>query len=97
MIEKKFWRMEGISWSSIRVLFILMLVGVLMNAQSSITVSGSVKDENGEALSYASVYIQGKSGGITSNDYGFFSIEIPDTSVNLVVSFIGYAPIKIDL
>lgn len=89
--------MEGISWTSFKLFLILVFSGTYLSAQSNITVSGSIKDENGEALSYASIYIEGKSGGTTSNEYGFFSIEIPDTTVKLMVSFIGYAPFQIDL
>lgn len=97
MRKKKFWRMVGISSTSFRLLLSLIFLGSLLSAQSGITVSGSVKDDNGEALSYASIYIEGKSGGTTSNEYGFFSIEIPDTTVKLMVSFIGFAPYRIDL
>jgi hypothetical protein len=62
-------------------------------AQSLYTINGYVYDaSNGESLTVASVAdLQSRKGAVT-NDYGFFSLTLPSDSVNLVVSYPGFAP-----
>jgi hypothetical protein len=79
-----------------RTTFFLLLfftIPVLASAQSKFTVSGYLKDSlNGETLIGASVAVQGKSKGISSNQYGFYSITLDEGDYYLVATFIGYKP-----
>ena len=62
--------------------------------QQTMTISGVVKDENGESVPGASVYIKGnnKLGTVTDID-GRFTLKAP-AGQTLVVSFIGYQTIE---
>ncbi|BDD10410.1 SusC/RagA family TonB-linked outer membrane protein [Fulvitalea axinellae] len=53
------------------------------------TVSGTVKDENGEGVPGASVMIKGTETGTTTDFDGKFVLEVKDADV-LQVSFVGY-------
>ncbi len=74
----------------------LILLGILFCAgaafgQSKFTVSGYVKDANtGEWLIGAKVYdIRSLNGAIT-NEYGFFSLTLPQGPIDLRISYAGY-------
>lgn len=59
------------------------------------TISGYVKESGSqEYLPAVSIYIPGSAVGTTTNDYGFFSLTIPEGTHELIVSFIGYGTIK---
>ena len=62
-------------------------------AESSqeIRITGRVVDAEGEPLPGASVYIRGSSVGVVTNSDGVYSIEIPNRSVALVFTFVGFA------
>lgn len=60
------------------------------NSQNRYTVSGSITDENGETLIGVNVYDSEKNTGSVSNEYGFFSIKLPEGEHTLIFSFIGY-------
>jgi hypothetical protein len=55
------------------------------------SLSGYLKDaKNGETLIGASLYIKEISNGTTSNEYGFYSITLPEGTYTLTFSYIGY-------
>jgi TonB dependent receptor/CarboxypepD_reg-like domain/TonB-dependent Receptor Plug Domain len=57
------------------------------------TLSGYVKDSlSGETLIGATVTVAGKSKGISSNQYGFYSITLDEGAYTFIVSYIGYLP-----
>jgi hypothetical protein len=57
------------------------------------TISGYVKDSlNGETLIGASIAVNGKTKGINSNQYGFFSLTLEAGDYKLACSYIGYQP-----
>lgn len=60
--------------------------------QEEVTVSGYVRDvANGEALIYANIFLKNTNRGTTSNQYGFYSLDVPlGQDVVMVVSYIGY-------
>jgi hypothetical protein len=56
------------------------------------TISGYVKDaENGEYSIGANVYLKELMKGVSTNQYGFFSITAEEGTYVLVVSYLGYA------
>lgn len=56
------------------------------------TLNGYITDEKtGERLLGASIFIQNKNLGTTSNNFGFYSITLPHDSIEVVFSFSGYA------
>jgi len=55
------------------------------------TLSGHLYDkESGEVLIGASIYIDGTKYGTITNEYGFYSLTIPEGKYNAMFSFIGY-------
>lgn len=53
--------------------------------------SGYIRDAtSGEALVYATVYTDEATYGITTNDYGFYSLEIPRGEYSVHYSYLGY-------
>ncbi|MBS1741615.1 MAG: TonB-dependent receptor [Bacteroidetes bacterium] len=63
----------------------------ITGAQKKYTISGYIKDAaTGETLINASVALEKNAKGITSNQYGFYSITLSQGSYTLVASYIGY-------
>ena len=84
-----------------KAFFIVTLICLFLKtyAQNS-TVSGYIKDAgSGEALIGATCYIPEMQTGVTSNQYGFYSITLPQGIHQINFSFIGYQPqtIRLDL
>ena len=77
-----------------KLLAILVFLSFLfcLNAQDKITISGYLTDSsNGEALIFGNVVLKNTTIGANTNEYGFYSIDIP-TSTNSVLeySYLGY-------
>jgi hypothetical protein len=76
------------------LLSICLLSTALLMAQETYSIRGTLKDnKNGETLFGASVYFKGTSNGVTTNEYGFFSITAAKGNYTLVISYIGYEEI----
>ncbi|HUS03686.1 MAG TPA: TonB-dependent receptor, partial [Chitinophagaceae bacterium] len=85
----------GIMYTRSRtVLFILFSVlSTVVFSQNKYTISGYVKDSlSGETLIGATISIKNKSTGITSNQYGFYSITLTEGTYTFICSYIGYQP-----
>ena len=70
------------------------------NAKKRYTLSGYIRDKSsGETLIGATVSIKSNTKGISSNQYGFYSITLEGGKYNLVCTFVGYKsqPISLDL
>lgn len=60
-------------------------------AQEKFTINGILKDQsNGETLLGATIYLKGTSIGVTTNEYGFYSLTAPKDKYVLVFSYLGY-------
>ncbi|MEO6357438.1 MAG: SusC/RagA family TonB-linked outer membrane protein [Ferruginibacter sp.] len=75
------------------VLCILLLMSCVVQAQSTI-VKGKVTDENGAAVSSASIRLKNSKKGTVSGEDGIFSIQTNGKST-IVVSALGYLPKEI--
>ncbi|GAB4141468.1 MAG: TonB-dependent receptor [Bacteroidia bacterium] len=75
-----------------RFIFIFLLfIGINAYAQQQFTISGTVADSSsGESLIGAIVSIKGTSKGMATNEYGFFSLTLPEGSYEVVIKFTGY-------
>ncbi|KAA0991165.1 TonB-dependent receptor [Dyadobacter aurulentus] len=70
----------------------LLIVFTSFSALSQ-AIKGKITDEkNGSALPGVSILIQGTNNGTVTGPDGNFSLNVPDGSYKLVVSFIGYTP-----
>jgi len=76
-------------WIGLAISFVLVL-GVA--AQEKVTVNGYIKDSlTGETLIGANFFIKGIAKGVTTNQYGFFSLTIPGKTYAITSSFVGYS------
>jgi TonB-linked SusC/RagA family outer membrane protein len=53
-------------------------------------ISGRVSDENGESLPGATIVVKETGKGVATDVNGHFSLVVPNNSVQLIASFIGY-------
>ncbi len=70
------------------LLIILMLLSQIAFA---IKISGTVSDDKGNILPYASIFIKGSSLGTTSNNRGKYFLDLPPGNYILVCQYVGYA------
>lgn len=62
-----------------------------LKAQEKFTISGYVKDStSNETIIGATINVTGRTKGISSNQYGFYSITLEKGSYTLTVSHVGY-------
>ncbi len=79
--------------------FSILLVGgvnpVMSQDKEKFTISGYVKDaSNGEYSIGASVYIKELKKGITTNQYGFYSLTVEKGTYHILIAYVGYASIE---
>ncbi|WKN44049.1 TonB-dependent receptor [Tunicatimonas pelagia] len=81
-----------------KILLSLLPLLVCLGSASSIlaqkhTISGYIKDAtDGEVLIGANVFDLKSSGGSSSNTFGFYSLTLPEDSISIVYSYVGYQP-----
>lgn len=75
-----------------RCFFLVLLLAAPAYAQTKFTVSGTVKDSvTGETIIGAIIRIPAiKGAGAASNEYGFYSITVPEGDYTMTVSMSGY-------
>ena len=67
-------------------------------AQKKITISGYIRDgATGETLINATVTVKGNAKGISSNQYGFYSITLNEAAYTLIASYVGYISQAIEI
>lgn len=63
-----------------------------LNAQEKFTISGTISEEkSNETLIGVNIIFPEISAGTTTNEYGFYSITLPEGTYNIVISYLGYA------
>lgn len=72
----------------------LLFTGTLL-AQKTIT--GTVADDKGTPVANASVVIKGTTTGTTTKADGTFSLSVPETATELLISSIGFEPVTISI
>ncbi|GAB3916860.1 SusC/RagA family TonB-linked outer membrane protein [Larkinella terrae] len=95
---KKPLQLIPISGNFIRASFVLLCLLTLAatrlyayeNAPLDRTITGSVKDEKGDALPGVSVVLKGTTRGTTSVADGSYRLDVPENNATLVFSFVGY-------
>ena len=74
----------------------MLAIQTTVNAQNSITLSGYITDKkSGEAIIYANVFVKALNRAVSSNEYGFYSIDLPKgENVTISCTYIGYLPFE---
>jgi len=79
-------------------LFLVIFISIpVAHAQSKMTLSGTVRDSrNGEVLIAAAISVKElPNTGTLSNEYGFFSLTLPDGTYTLLISYTGYQQMSV--
>ncbi len=78
---------------------VLLLSGITAaHAQQEFTIRGTVTDINtGETIWGANVVVPDLKTGVTTNEYGFYSLTLPEGGHQIVISYLGYTTISRDL
>ncbi|MBL7779383.1 MAG: TonB-dependent receptor [Chitinophagales bacterium] len=82
------------------IVFVAFAYGQTSAKVTRFTISGYIKEAaNSETMMGAAVYAVELGKGATTNEYGFYSLTLPQGKYTLKISYIGFAPIekKIDL
>ena len=83
--------------ASFKLLFVLLFfVGSLVSkGQEKYSVSGNVVDaKNGEILFGATIYVVELGQGTSTNDYGFFSLSLPQGEYTLRFNYVGFNSVE---
>lgn len=79
------------------VLLSFLLTSLIMQAQQKFTLSGYIKDSlTGESIIGATISVNGQTRGVSSNQYGFYSLTLEEGSYILTISHVSYASLVID-
>jgi hypothetical protein len=79
-----------------RILVVPATEETIPAAQKEMTISGFVKDSSTkEVLIGASIYIPETGTGAMANNFGFYSLTLPDGKYTMVVSYVSYKSKKI--
>ncbi|MDR6562285.1 MULTISPECIES: TonB-dependent receptor [unclassified Arcicella] len=67
-----------------------IILWILVLPATAQTISGTVSDENGQALPGVNIIQKGTSIGVTTSANGVYSIKIANPNTTLIFSFVGY-------
>ena len=77
-----------------KLLFLFFLLSLTAFSQEKQTLSGTIYDDsNNETLIGVSIYFPELNSGTTTNEYGFYSVTLPEGIYKVQVSYLGYATI----
>lgn len=84
--------------SKITVVVVALFSFVSIRAQENVTVSGYVSEvTSGEMLARATVFISELNKGTICNEFGFFSINLPQGKATMTFRFVGFETKKLEL
>jgi uncharacterized protein DUF5686/carboxypeptidase-like protein len=72
-----------------RIMFTCLFLFLVLSGVSA-QIKGKITDKKGEALSFASVYVQGTSRGTTTNFEGNYFLELVPGKYKVVFQYVGY-------
>jgi hypothetical protein len=77
------------------ILHIVLLTSIFSFSQEKFTLSGTIADlKTKETLIGVNVFILETKTGITTNEYGFYSITLPKGEYTISISYVGYQVIE---
>jgi TonB-linked SusC/RagA family outer membrane protein len=71
------------------------LKGSAGNALQQLTVTGTVKDQDGQTMPGVNIQVEGTTTGGISDANGRYSIPVPNANAVLVFTFVGYQELKV--
>lgn len=73
-----------------RVLILCLLIGWTGTRANATRVTGTVTDDKGNALSYASILVKGTTRGVTGGNDGKYALDLAPGEYTLVCQYVGY-------
>lgn len=81
-------------FKSLGLLFIYFVLPLSIFSQDKFTLRGTISDSNtNETLIGVTVLIEELQTGTSTNEYGFFSITLPEANYTIQISYLGYKTI----
>ncbi len=77
----------------ISIFLFLCAASTLAQAQEKHTLSGYIRDGEGEALIGATIFAEETERGTISNAYGFYSLTLPAGTYRVLYSYLGYTTV----
>ncbi len=71
-------------------IFSFFIIPFFAMAQKPVTITGTVKDEKGDAMEGVSVSIKDTKKTVLTNAEGYYKIDVPNKKVILIFSYVGY-------
>lgn len=72
---------------------LILFCGLDLSAQKKYSISGYIREkESRELLPGVNVYVPALKAGTISNNYGYYSISLPEGKYEIQYSFVGYTP-----
>lgn len=81
-------------FSKANIIVLLLIFAVKLSAQTPITITGTIFDENNETLPGVNILLKGQDKGTISDINGKFGISVPNTNAILVFSYLGYQTVE---
>ena len=78
-------------------LVIMVLIFAMGSVLAQRTITGNVKDDTGETLIGANILVKGTSVGTVTDLDGNYTLEVPEGSNTIVLSYTGYETREIEL
>jgi len=85
---------KRLQWAAI---CIFLLLGLISARAQDRTITGTVSDEKGGALSGATVKIRGANKGVSTDAAGHFSLPVQGKVSSLEVSYVGYGTLQVSI
>jgi Family of unknown function (DUF5686)/CarboxypepD_reg-like domain len=73
-----------------RTIISIIFLSLLFQGARAVKVTGTITDDKGNILPYASVFIKGSSQGTTSNNRGKYFLDLPAGHYTIVCQYVGY-------
>jgi hypothetical protein len=74
-----------------QILLLFFFFSIVAYSQQKYTLSGTITDKaNKETLIGINIYIVEAKTGVSTNEYGFFSITLPKGNYTAIISYVGY-------
>ncbi len=73
-----------------RTHFLALSLLVFYHTALAVRISGTVSDDKGNILPFASIFVKGSSQGTTSNNRGKYFLDLPAGTYTIVCQYVGY-------
>jgi TonB-linked SusC/RagA family outer membrane protein len=80
-----------------RTVFFVLLLMVNLSLMAQTTITGVIKDQDGQAMPGVNVLVKGTNVGTLSDSNGKYNIVAPKGSTTLLFSFIGYTTQEVEI